>query len=137
MTFCNHEFTELQLPAAVAAKVSILNAHRDNVQNARRPGGGTETRVVLRERARSGWAESAPARGDGALEGVERSYFSPPPCAAVRRASSKERRMSIAIVDSGFASLVFSSCSIARRSVSDSSGKLTEVSAVELLPFAD
>ena len=45
--------------------------------------------------------------------------------------------MSIAIVESGFASTVFSSCSIARTSVSDSSGKLTDVSAVELLPFAD
>ena len=43
--------------------------------------------------------------------------------------------MSIAIVASPFGSIVFSSCSIARTSVSLSAGMLTEVVAVELDPL--
>ena len=133
MTFCNYEFTNLRSPAAVAAATQRNQALMATT---------CKTRAVAAvaagfgRSARSGWAESMSARGLGAFGESRASYFSPPPC-AVRRASSSECRMSIAIVDSGFAPAVFSSCSIARTSVADSSGKLTEVSAVEVLPFAD
>ena len=137
MTFCNHEFTKLQSPPA--SSVAFEQNRRSTTQRAKR----APSRAFGRNT--SGFARASAFRlggtGDdarvGAFESCGRSYFSPPPLAAVRRASSSERRMSIAIVDSGFASPFFSSCSIARTSESDSDGKLTEVSAVELLPFID
>lgn len=56
--------------------------------------------------------------------------------AAVRRASSSERRMSIAIVASLLPLLAFSICSMTRTSVSLSVGRLTDVVAVGLSPFS-
>jgi hypothetical protein len=135
MTFCNHEFTRLQLPLALG--VAFQQNRRSLRQRARRAPsrafGGNACGFVRASAFRLAWIVAA--RGISAFESCERSYFSAPPLAAVRRASSSERRMSIAIVDSGFASPFFSSCSIARTSESDSDGKLTDVSAVELLPF--
>ena len=62
------------------------------------------------------------------------AYFSEP-WPAVRRASSSERRMSMAMVASFLPDPDLSSCSMTRTSVSDSDGMLTDVVAVGLSPF--
>jgi hypothetical protein len=137
MTFCNYEFTKLHAPGWPSqATLGVFTRSSDNVQDARRRGRAAETSGVSQRAERVQVELNGGRRAGSAPSESRASYFSPPPC-AVRRASSSEWRMSIAIVDSAFAAPVFSSCSIARTSVSDSSGRLTEVSAVGLLPFAD
>ena len=64
------------------------------------------------------------------------AYFSPLPCAAVRRASSSERRMSIAIVASFLPPPAFLDLlDDAHVGVAESVGRFTDVVAVGLSPF--